>query len=231
MAEDVSRQREMGTQAEGAGAVGGRAGTGRWRLAGVVGVYLRRYRSMHKKVAGRDWTTGRDPHRAAQQRRSYSRTPQLASAEYSLTGLVAPAIARMIAQVRRYVQPMKIIANYSKPEEAHMARARLEGHGVPAEVRDDLTVGAYWFLSNAVGGVKLAVKEEDEEAAREVLDLPPSEEGMLQCPACGSQNVKLRELSWTAGIAMALGFVVPVSSRKVDCRDCGQSFELAEPEG
>ena len=64
---------------------------------------------------------------------------------------------------------MKIVASFSKPEQAHLLRAHLEGNGVAAFVRDDHTVTADWALSNAIGGVKVEVAEEDYDEALSVL--------------------------------------------------------------
>ena len=55
----------------------------------------------------------------------------------------------------RIMAAMKVIATYSKPEEAHLAAALLEGSGVAVNVRDADTVGNYWMYSNAVGGVSV----------------------------------------------------------------------------
>jgi hypothetical protein len=60
---------------------------------------------------------------------------------------------------------MRVVASFSKPEQAHLLRAHLEGSGIAAFVRDDHTVTADWALSNAIGGVKVEVAEEDFDAA------------------------------------------------------------------
>ena len=57
-------------------------------------------------------------------------------------------------------------------------RAHLEGSGIAAFVRDDHTVAADWALSNAIGGVKVEVADEDFEAA--IALLGPSEQEMAQ---------------------------------------------------
>lgn len=64
---------------------------------------------------------------------------------------------------------MKTIAEFSKPEEAHLLRAHLEGSGIAAFVRDDHTVSADWALSNAIGGVKVDIADEDVDAALALL--------------------------------------------------------------
>lgn len=121
---------------------------------------------------------------------------------------------------------MKIIATYSKPEEAHLAAALLEGNGIAVNVRDADTVGNYWMYSNAVGGVKVAVAESDVELAREILELPKEANSLLACPHCGSGNVKMREMNLVNAITVALGFVLPFGAKKIDCLDCQKSFHF-----
>lgn len=121
---------------------------------------------------------------------------------------------------------MKVVATYSKPEEAHLAASVLEGNGVTVNVRDANTVGNYWLYSNAVGGVKIEVPEIEEEKAREVLNLPADQNGILVCPYCGSGNVKMRELNIITAISLVLGCILPFASKKVDCMDCKKSFDI-----
>lgn len=125
---------------------------------------------------------------------------------------------------RDEARPFRVIATYSKPEEAHLVASFLEANGIPVQVRDDLVVGAYWFYSNAVGGVKVAVAEADTAAARDLLQSAERDTSALTCPHCGSGRVKRRELSPLTGLAMLIGLVLPVASRKADCADCGHSF-------
>jgi hypothetical protein len=56
---------------------------------------------------------------------------------------------------------MKQIATFNKVEDAEMLRAFLEGAGIAANVRDGHTVTADWALSNAIGGAKVDVEDED----------------------------------------------------------------------
>ena len=64
---------------------------------------------------------------------------------------------------------MQQVATFSKPEEAEMLRAFLEGSGIDAVVRDSHTVTTDWALSNAIGGVKVDVPSEDAERALMLL--------------------------------------------------------------
>jgi len=122
---------------------------------------------------------------------------------------------------------MKLIAQLSKPEDAHLLRMRLEAGGVEAFIQDEHTVSTYWLYSNAIGGVRVEVKDEDLDKAREILELPPLEQGMIICPNCGSDKVVQRELSMMGALALAIGFLLPTPSRKADCSDCGQSFDIS----
>lgn len=121
---------------------------------------------------------------------------------------------------------MKVIAAYSKPEEAHLVASLLQGNGIQVHVRDADTVGNYWLYSNAIGGVKIEVADQDEERAREILSLPKEADGLLMCPHCGSGNVKMREMNFCTAISIFLGVFIPFACRKVDCAHCKQSFEI-----
>ena len=62
------------------------------------------------------------------------------------------------------------VARFSHPHESHVWRARLESEGISCFIADEHTVSAYWFYSNAVGGVKLQVRSTDAERAEQILD-------------------------------------------------------------
>ena len=128
---------------------------------------------------------------------------------------------------------MKVIATYHNPDEAHLAASVLEGSGIAVELRDIEIVEAIQIYADAVGGIKLAVPDADEDRSREILELPPASEGLLTCPYCGSGNVKMRELNLITAMSIIIGFLLPLSTKKVDCLDCKKSFPLklnAKPE-
>ena len=52
---------------------------------------------------------------------------------------------------------------------AYLLRARLEGSGITAYVRDEYLITLDWLYSNAVGAVKVDVSDEDYEKALEIL--------------------------------------------------------------
>jgi len=89
------------------------------------------------------------------------------------------------------------VATYVFPWEAQLAKARLESEGIESVVNDEITAGLYG--ANAIGGVKLRVREEDAERATALLStMQPLPEIYLvteedarrpRCPECRSENV------------------------------------------
>ena len=63
-----------------------------------------------------------------------------------------------------------VVATFTLPTEAEMARELLESNGIDARLQDQGFVGVYPWLSNAVGGVKLVVPADDAELAKEILE-------------------------------------------------------------
>jgi hypothetical protein len=64
---------------------------------------------------------------------------------------------------------LTLIATFSHPFEAHLAKGKLESEGIEAFIADENIVGINWLYSNLVGGVKLKVREEDKERALKIL--------------------------------------------------------------
>jgi len=122
---------------------------------------------------------------------------------------------------------MKTIATYSKLDDAYLARSRLEGSGVVAFIPNEYTASNAWARTQAMGGIRLQVQDEDCDRANEVLGIRPHARGDLVCPHCGSHNVRLRELSAAAALGILFfGFILPAKSRKADCLDCRLPFDF-----
>ncbi len=126
---------------------------------------------------------------------------------------------------------MPVLSSYTKLEDAHLAVSLLQGNGVEAWLRDEATANLYWLYSNAIGGVKVEVAEQDLDRAREILQLPkvedPGDDALLRCPYCDSQDVRLREMNLVAALALIfLNLILPGRSRTADCGACGKCFRL-----
>ena len=70
---------------------------------------------------------------------------------------------------------MKTLAAFSNPTGAHLLIARLEGSGIQAFARDENVVSIEMGATNAFGGVKVDVADEDYERALQVRDAPPAD--------------------------------------------------------
>ena len=64
----------------------------------------------------------------------------------------------------------RLLAVFMLPQELAIVRGKIEASGISCQVNDELTVQTHNFLSNAVGGVKLFVTENDYSTAREILE-------------------------------------------------------------
>lgn len=60
---------------------------------------------------------------------------------------------------------MKTIARFQTPEEAHLFRLFLEARDISAHVWDENLVQAAWHYSDAIGGVRIVVNENDSSQA------------------------------------------------------------------
>lgn len=69
-------------------------------------------------------------------------------------------------------EPTKILIlrSYTSAPEALVAKSVLESAGIECFLRDENMIRMDWFWSNALGGVKLCVREEDAEAAAALLE-------------------------------------------------------------
>ncbi len=61
------------------------------------------------------------------------------------------------------------IISFTFPHEAYVIAAKLESEGIDVNIKDELTVQVYNFLSNAIGGVKLQVQEKDLQKAEKII--------------------------------------------------------------
>src|SRR5579864_1808646 len=134
------------------------------------------------------------------------------------------------------LQRLITIGTFSTPWEAQLAQARLNAEGLHSLIANEHVIRMV-ALSNAVGGVQLKVREQDAEAATEVLRrLAPLPEIYLvatgaagagttgsarplaaarACPACGSHDLQPERSS-----RRLLG-MLPVSRRGYRCGACG----------
>lgn len=118
---------------------------------------------------------------------------------------------------------------------ALLAKSILDSAAIECFLANVNTIRLDWLWSNALGGVKLLVREGDVEAADELLDQKRVEgfdvEGMghftqPRCPHCQSFDVSFKGLNkHLAYGSIALGVPYPVAHIGWRCDSCGQMWE------
>lgn len=117
--------------------------------------------------------------------------------------------------------------------EALLAKGMLESAGIACVLADGNLVRMDWLLSNAIGGVRLQVDQQELEAARAILDepIPPelNEEELGEpyaqprCPRCYSLDIGFEKIDrfWTYGLWLLLSFPIPIGKNNWKCYTCG----------
>jgi hypothetical protein len=105
---------------------------------------------------------------------------------------------------------------------------------------DAETIGMAWIFSNALGGVKLRVRAEDADLARELLTEPPPDvapnltegDDAMLCPECGSKNTEFERYSRKFAFLTWLVLMVPLPywRNSWKCRECGCTWRQV-PQG
>jgi hypothetical protein len=141
---------------------------------------------------------------------------------------------------------LQILLTFMYPHEAHMAQSYLESYGIDSELRDELTAQVNNFYSNAIGGVKLLVKEEDFSRGIEVLkeggyiNESGTKEKVVErvfiengfninaCPFCSSENISIKKVPtiWTVIVLFILNAAFPILRKSYTCYDCGREWKF-----
>ena len=124
---------------------------------------------------------------------------------------------------------MKTVARVSWIHEADSVRMRLNSHGLEAFIPDEGMVTANPILGNAVGGIRIQVRDEDYEQAREILGstTDATESSDFSCPSCGSSDVRYEKISRRMffGGLLLLGFPFLWMKRTYTCNACGNTWK------
>jgi len=133
------------------------------------------------------------------------------------------------------------IATFTSPWEAHIAKGRLEVDDIPTFIAHEHHISAAWFLSNALGGVKLQVPEAYADAAQEIMKSHIDgeyEEALKQefvdleqniCPRCKSKEYKSRfSYGMLLLVILTLGLSSVIFSVRKEihiCKICGKKWK------
>lgn len=140
----------------------------------------------------------------------------------------------------------QIISTFTYPHEAHMAKNYLESEGVDVVIQDELTAQVNNFYSNAIGGVKLLIRESDFKSAQELLQ----KGGYIQvdskneielividektdydtCPFCKSKHIGVKKHPNVLSIILCFifGALFPIYKKTNICFDCDKQWKYTK---
>jgi len=144
------------------------------------------------------------------------------------------------------MEDWKTIITFTQPHDAHFAKGLLESEGIETLIRDELTAQVNNFYSNAIGGVKLDVKECDTTNATnilkeggyitegtgarplkvEIVDLNSNTDKTI-CPFCESDNIyRKKEVNpLMVLVYFIFGAFFPIFKRNYICYDCDKEWK------
>lgn len=133
------------------------------------------------------------------------------------------------------------IRQFRDLHEALLAKGALDSAEIESFLVDDNMIRMDWFYSNLVGGIKLCVKQEDAEAALDLLEQAIPEEFEVdgvgpyeqpRCPKCQSLDIAFENLNqpvaWISAYVLA-----PIALRRERwvCHSCGERWRQPDDNG
>jgi rubredoxin len=121
---------------------------------------------------------------------------------------------------------MVTIQTCSTLPDAQVLQSYLGGSGIPSFLPDEMTLQNYWLWTNAIGGIRIQVAEEDVERAREILrdriGAAPAPATKI-CPHCGAaMKESVASLDLFSKIALAFVAQIPLRAKTAwKCPQCG----------
>jgi hypothetical protein len=117
------------------------------------------------------------------------------------------------------------IATFTKPEDAHLLRMRLEASGVQAFIQDENMIRMDLLYSNAIGGVRVQIADEDVATVKEFL---AEDSGIAaaadapRCPKCGCTAIDSERFSKRFAYLSLLLFAFPLVliRHRLRCASC-----------
>jgi hypothetical protein len=127
------------------------------------------------------------------------------------------------------------IGTYQYSSEAIIFKGKLESEGIEVFMRDNFTIDSDPLVSNAIGGVKLFVKNEDFEKASEILSTISKfslddNNNSIKCPKCNNDQIdmvtSIKDLkSLIAFLFSIIIVLIPFYSKhKYKCNSCNFEF-------
>lgn len=129
------------------------------------------------------------------------------------------------------------LSRYQYSSEAQIIKGKLQSEGIRVFLVDQVLIDTDPLVSQAIGGIKLDVRQEDAARASAILEEIESYSiddagNNLICPNCKSDKVKvythIRDMrSFLAFLFSFLTFTLPIhTSYDYHCENCKENFNL-----
>lgn len=125
-----------------------------------------------------------------------------------------------------------ILDSFSNYIDANLALGRMQNEGINCWLKDEYTATIDPILTNAIGGIKLMVLQDDLEHATEILNsLKEIKRKSFACPFCGSHNIEYitsskKPINWLSSLFTWLLGSYAIGVEQVwHCFDCEQEFD------
>jgi uncharacterized protein YbaR (Trm112 family) len=136
-------------------------------------------------------------------------------------------------------ETFKTIAVFQYSAEALIIKGRIESEGIQVFTMDMHTIDTDPLVSNAIGGVKLRVKAEDEQKALQIVEsiqkYAVGDHGEpICCPKCKGEKIVLASTidSFKSLVFFLFGFILSLlpmyQKMKYRCEDCKKEFDIDE---
>jgi DNA-directed RNA polymerase subunit RPC12/RpoP len=124
-----------------------------------------------------------------------------------------------------------LLQSFTNYIDAHIILGRLQEEGINCWLKDENVVTVNPILTNAAGGIKLMVSEDQFEKAQNLLlQFDKEKRNSFTCPYCSSGNIELissnREpANWLSVLTGFLFFNYAMPVKTWHCFDCGKEFK------
>jgi len=124
---------------------------------------------------------------------------------------------------------MVTVSRFTYLLDAQFAQLELGNYEIPSFIADENTTSLQWLYTNAIGGIRLQVHEDDlAEAVQVLAELNKKPSESITCSHCGSSHTESLRLSPWSFILYLLGVFMPIKSGRVVCNDCGKTTKLVK---
>jgi DNA-directed RNA polymerase subunit RPC12/RpoP len=129
-------------------------------------------------------------------------------------------------------ETFKTVAVFQYSAVELIIKGRIESEGIQVFTMDMHTIDTDPLVSNAIGGVKLRVKAEDEQKALQIVEsiqkYAIDDQGEpICCPKCNEEKIVLDSaINSLKSLVLLLLFMLPINQKtKYRCEECNHKFD------